>query len=133
MPGEKSVCGGIGMKKFPVFHTAEEEEGRWKRLSLGSGVSVPNEDILGIFDMDTATMSPVTKKFLNTAQKNGCVSVVGEELPKSFVVVAPKVRLVPGGHGDDDNNNKNPNHANGTLVALSQFTPSTLCGRGDSL
>ena len=121
------------MKKFPVFHTAEEEEGRWKRLSLGSGVSVPNEDILGIFDMDTATVSPVTKKFLNTAQKNGCVSVVGEELPKSFVVVTPKVRLVPGGHDDNNNNNKNPNHANGTLVALSQFTPSTLCGRGDSL
>ena len=121
------------MKRFPVFRTAEDENNRWKRLSLGSGVSVPTEEILGIFDMDTATVSPVTKKFLNTAQKNGCVSVVGEELPKSFVVVAPKVRLVPGGHGDDDNNNKNPNHANGTLVALSQFTPSTLCGRGDSL
>ena len=118
------------MKKFPVFHTAEEEEGRWKRLSLGSGVSVPNEDILGIFDMDTATVSPVTKKFLNTAQKNGCVSVVGEELPKSFVVVAPKNRLVPGERGNDDNKN---NPTTGTLVALSQFTPSTLCGRGDSL
>ena len=119
-----------------LLHTPETVGGtseHWKRLSLGAGVSVATEDILGIFDMDTATVSAVTKKFLNTAQKNGCVSVVGEELPKSFVVVAPKVRLVPGGHGDDDNNNKNPNHANGTLVALSQFTPSTLCGRDGSL
>ena len=102
-------------------------------LHVGNHKNIRMRDVVGIFDMDTATVSPVTKKFLNTAQKNGCVSVVGEELPKSFVVVAPKVRLVPGGHGDDDNNNKNPNHANGTLVALSQFTPSTLCGRDGSL
>ena len=118
------------MKKFPVSPSADEEESRWKRLSLGAGVSVPTEEILGIFDMDTATVSPVTKKFLNTAQKNGCVSVVSEELPKSFVVVAPKVRLVPGMGYDGEKTN---NHTTGTLVALSQFTPSTLCGRDGSL
>ena len=52
----------------------------WKRLSLGAGVSVATEDILGIFDMDTATVSAVTKKFLNTAQKNGCVSTMLAQL-----------------------------------------------------
>ena len=116
-----------------LFHTAEhdgENTEHWMRLSLGSGVSVATEDILGIFDMDTATVSPVTKKFLNTAQKNGCVSVVGEELPKSFVVVAPKVRLVPGEHDDQETNKT---QTTGTQVALSQFTPSTLCGRDGSL
>ena len=71
----------------------------WMRLSLGAGVSVATEDILGIFDMDTATVSQVTKKFLNTAQKNGCVQVVGEELPKSFVVVAKPRVLTPHAHG----------------------------------
>ncbi len=110
--------------------TAENASEHWMRLSLGAGVSVVTEEILGIFDMDTATVSPVTKKFLNTAQKNGCVSVVGEELPKSFVVVAPQVRLVPGSRGDETTN-KNP--TNGTRVALSQFTPSTLCGRDGGL
>jgi len=112
-----------------LLHTPENSSGtsdHWMRLSLGAGVSVATEDILGIFDMDTATVSPVTKKFLNTAQKNGCVSVVGDELPKSFVVVAPRVRLVP---GDCGGKTTNKNTTIGTKVALSQFTPSTLCGR----
>lgn len=102
----------------------------WMRLSLGAGVTVPTEDILGIFDMDTATVSPVTKKFLNTAQKNGCVSIVGEELPKSFVVIAKRESLSPDKHGDERNI---PNQTKGTQVALSQFAPSTLCGRDGNL
>ena len=101
----------------------------WKRLSLGAGVSVTTETILGIFDMDTATVSPVTKKFLNTAQKSGRVSVVGEELPKSFVVIAGPRCLVPGG---DHENHSEDNRAE-TQVALSQFAPSTLVGRDGSI
>ena len=108
------------MKQFPVFPTAEEENSRWKRLSLGSGVSVPNEDILGIFDMDTATVSPVTKKFLNTAQKHGEVSIAGDELPKSFVVAAERPRLTVG---------KKDRKSAETKVILSQFAPNTLVGR----
>jgi len=102
----------------------------WTRLSLGAGVTVQTEDILGIFDMDTATVSPVTKKFLNTAQKNGCVSIVGEELPKSFVVIAERDDLSPKKHGDE---RKQKYKTNGTKVALSQFAPSTLCGRDGNL
>ena len=102
----------------------------WMRLSLGAGVTVPTEDILGIFDMDTATVSSVTKKFLNTAQKNGCVRIVGEELPKSFVVIAKRDILSPDKHG---NERKQPYKTNGTKVALSQFAPSTLCGRDGNL
>ena len=97
----------------------------WMRLSLGAGVSVATEDILGIFDMDTATVSPVTKKFLNTAQKRGGVTVVGEELPKSFVVIAPRPRLKPAKWAKPDKDE--------TLVALSQFAPSTLVGRDGHL
>jgi hypothetical protein len=116
-----------------LLHTPETVGGtseHWKRLSLGAGVSVATEDILGIFDMDTATVSAVTKKFLNTAQKNGCVSVVGEELPKSFVVVSRPVRLAPGTHGDTAEQQEK---AHETQVALSQFAPSTLCGRDGSI
>lgn len=118
------------MKLFLPPENPRETTEHWMRLSLGAGVSVATEDILGIFDMDTATVSPVTKKFLNTAQKNGCVSVVGEELPKSFVVVAPRVRMVPGRH-DGEVDHKTAK--DGTQVALSQFTPSTLCGRDGGL
>lgn len=118
------------MKQLLYTDHTDGASARWMRLSLGAGVTVPTEDILGIFDMDTATVSPVTKKFLNTAQKNGCVSVVGEELPKSFVVVAPRVRLMT---GEQDNKSVPGTAAAGTKVALSQFTPSTLCGRDGSI
>ena len=108
------------MKQFPVFPIAEEENRRWKRLSLGSGVSLQNEDILGIFDMDTATVSPVTKKFLNKAQRRGEVSIAGDELPKSFVVAAERPRLTVG---------KKEQKSAETKVILSQFAPNTLVGR----
>ena len=113
------------MKQFPIQSVTDGDEGHWKRLSLGAGVSVPTEEILGIFDMDTATVSPITKKFLNTAQKRGCVSVAGEELPKSFVVRAEVQRLSP-------NRNKNDRQP-GEQVVLSQFAPTTLVGRGGSI
>ena len=115
------------MKRFPVYDTAGENEGHWKRLSLGSGVTVPTEDILGIFDMDTATVSPVTKKFLNTAQRCGTVSVVGDELPKSFVVILPPQKRKAGRSAAAEETQ------NEQRVVLSQFTPSTLCGRDGHL
>ena len=112
------------MKEFPYF-AAGEEDARWMRLPLGAGVSTPTRDILGIFDMDTATVSAVTKKFLNTAQKRGAVEVVGEELPKSFVVIAPRPGLKPAKWAKPEKDE--------TLVALSQFAPHTLVGRDGHL
>lgn len=119
--------GGSTMKQFPVYDTVGEAEGRWRRLSLGGGVTVATEDILGIFDMDTATVTPVTKKFLNHAQKMGCVSPVGDELPKSFVVIQPRNKCTPGRHAAQNNTTTEQS------VVLSQFTPSTLCGRDGHL
>ena len=117
------------MKRLSYSDPAGSMSERWQRLSLGAGISVPTENILGIFDMDTATVSPVTKKFLNTAQKAGCVSVVGEELPKSFVVIAGPQRLVSG----CDHGNPNEDDRPQTQVVLSQFAPSTLVGRDGSI
>lgn len=67
--------------------------GTWHRLHIGASKTLPTEDILGIFDMDTATVSQVTKKFLSTAQQLGRVENVSEELPKSFVLTADTVYL----------------------------------------
>ncbi len=47
---------------------------------------VKTADILGIFDMDTSTVSKPTRDFLNIAEKSGNVINVSFELPKSFVV-----------------------------------------------
>ena len=55
-------------------------------LHLGSGVVVPEADIIGIFDMDNTTSSHITRGFLNDAEKAGSVTSVSDELPNSFVV-----------------------------------------------
>ena len=38
-------------------------------LHIGNGVSIKDEDIIGIFDLDSATVSRITKKFINKKQK----------------------------------------------------------------
>lgn len=53
-------------------------------LFLGGDVSVWDEDIIGIFDMDNTTVSKSTREFLSCAQKNGNVTNVTYDLPRSF-------------------------------------------------
>lgn len=59
-------------------------------LHLGSSVSVPTEDIIGIFDLDNTSTSKITKAFLRAAEDDGMVIAVGEDLPKSLVVCCPR-------------------------------------------
>lgn len=80
-------------------------------LHLGADKSVRNDRILGIFDMDTATVSPVTRAFLARSQREGRVDAALEAngIPKSFVV------------------------SDGARVCLSQYSPNALRGRIDTL
>ncbi len=57
---------------------------------IGVEKIIRTKDVVGIFDLDTATISPVTRNYLTVAQKNGCVESVNYELPKSFVVTRTK-------------------------------------------
>ena len=56
-------------------------------LHIGNGVSIKDEDIIGIFDLDSATVSRVTKKFINKMQREGSVEYTDFDLPRSFIVV----------------------------------------------
>ena len=58
-------------------------------LHLGQSVVVPYRDIIGLFDLDNASSSPVTRAFLREAEAEGMVISVGEDLPKSVVVCCP--------------------------------------------
>lgn len=80
-------------------------------MHLGADKSVRNDRILGIFDMDTATVSPVTRAFLARSQREGRVDAALEAngIPKSFVV------------------------SDGARVCLSQYSPNALRGRIDTL
>ena len=55
-------------------------------VHLGMETVVNEKDIIGIFDLDSTTVSKHTRKFLNIAEKKKKVINVSFELPKSFVV-----------------------------------------------
>lgn len=50
---------------------------------------IRQRDIIGVFDLDTSTVSGVTKNFLSKAEKDGRITDINI-LPKSFVLTADK-------------------------------------------
>ena len=81
-------------------------------VHLGVDQVVNEDDIIGIFDLESTTVSKHTRKFLNEAEKQKKVINVSFELPKSFVLCGKK---------------KN------TLVYISQLSSSTLYKRSKIL
>lgn len=59
-------------------------------LHLGNNISVPLEDIVGIFDLDNASTARATREYLRAAEEEGMVITVGEDLPKALVVSCPQ-------------------------------------------
>lgn len=55
-------------------------------IHLGNEMVVNENDIIGIFDLETTTVSKHTRKFLEVAEKQKQVINVSYELPKSFIV-----------------------------------------------
>jgi hypothetical protein len=55
-------------------------------LHLGQNVVIRMKDVVGIFDLETSTISGTTRDYLAAAQKAGLVVDVSDEMPKSFVL-----------------------------------------------
>ncbi len=55
-------------------------------LHLGQDTVIKMDEIIGIFDMDTSTLSKTTCAYLAACEKKGRVINVSMELPKSFVL-----------------------------------------------
>ena len=55
-------------------------------LHVGNDKLIKKKNIIGIFDLDTATVSPVTREFLKKSQHDGSVESAIDELPKSFIL-----------------------------------------------
>ena len=55
-------------------------------LHVGNNKNIRERDIIGIFDTDMSTLSPVTRKFLSDAQKKNSVVSAKDEIPKSFIL-----------------------------------------------
>ena len=78
-------------------------------LHLGQSVVVPHKEILGIFDLDNASWAYKNREFLERAEAEGRAVWLGDDLPRSFVVV-----------GREDQP---------PTVYISQLSSSTLLGR----
>lgn len=83
-------------------------------IHLGGDVTVNSKEIIGIFDLDTSTVSKHTRNYLSAAEKNGDVVNVTFELPKSFVVC------------------RDARRPSGQVVYISQLSTATLYKRTDS-
>ena len=77
-------------------------------LHLGQDTLIKIKDIIGIFDMDKATVSKRSRTFLAAKEKEGKVYNVATDLPKSFIVC---------------------NRDGEEVVYISQLSPQTLMKR----
>lgn len=55
-------------------------------IPIGNDMSIREDSIIGIFDLDNTTYSKHTKTFLRQAEEQGQVITVTDELPKAFVL-----------------------------------------------
>ncbi|MBO5009698.1 MAG: DUF370 domain-containing protein [Clostridia bacterium] len=59
-------------------------------LHIGNGKSVLKKNIIGIFDLDTSTVSKIGKDFINKKEKEGLLEYDDYDLPRSFVLIEEK-------------------------------------------
>ena len=59
-------------------------------LHIGKGKTLKDKDIIGIFDLDTATVSEKTKEFLNKKEKERLTEYADFDLPRSFILCKNK-------------------------------------------
>ena len=55
-------------------------------LHIGNNKTIRTKDIIGIFDLDNATVSSVTRKYLASADEAGLVESATVDIPKSFIL-----------------------------------------------
>ena len=59
-------------------------------LHIGKGKTLKDKDIIGIFDLDTSTVSEKTKEFLNKKEKERLTEYADFDLPRSFILCKNK-------------------------------------------
>ena len=55
-------------------------------LHVGNNRNIRKSTVIGIFDMDNATVSQITRKYLSTMQNDYLIESASYEIPKSFIL-----------------------------------------------
>lgn len=79
-------------------------------LHTGNNKIIREKDIIGIFDMDNATMRPDTREFLRRRQEENELEISRQEIPKSFILYQKNKR-------------------DRSAVCISQLSTFALCNR----
>ena len=90
-------------------------------LHLGQNIVVPEDSVVGIFDLDNSSWSPITRKYLSDAEKNGNLVSISEDIPKSFILCTEISGEISG---------ENSYNATGKIY-LSQVSSQTLLKRSE--
>jgi len=59
-------------------------------LHLGQNTVVPEDTVIGIFDLDNSSWSHITRNYLSEAEKNNQLISVSDDIPKSFILCGGK-------------------------------------------
>ena len=55
-------------------------------LHLGGEFVIRLKDVISIMDLETTTISKITKEFLKTAEEEGFIINISDDIPKSYVI-----------------------------------------------
>jgi len=55
-------------------------------LHIGGDVVIPIKNVIAILDIETSTISKDTRDFLKTAEEEGFVTAITDDLPRSFII-----------------------------------------------
>ena len=59
-------------------------------LHIGEGQVISKKDIIGIFDLETTTVSKKTREFLRINEKKKNVEYIGAEIPRTYIITDSK-------------------------------------------
>ena len=55
-------------------------------LHIGGDVVIPMKNVIAILDIESSTISKDTRDFLKTAEEEGFVTAITDDLPRSFII-----------------------------------------------
>ncbi len=55
-------------------------------LHIGNGINIRKKQVIGIFDLDSSTVSSVTRKYINKNEKEGNILYGDCDLPRTFIL-----------------------------------------------
>jgi hypothetical protein len=59
-------------------------------LHIGEGKLIKKRNVVGIFDLETTSVSKKTRDFLRINEKKGNIEYISEEIPKTYIICNSK-------------------------------------------